>query len=284
MFASVVAPTWQALEAAFGNRPGWGFRGQSDALWPLETGLYRESRRRFTDRDAVLHQRESWLLRQFSRYAHQFKHDLPPPENVLDWLALIQHYGGPTRLLDFTHSLQIAAFFALEAAAGDSAIWAVNLGPIRHAAEVSLQFSAPGRIDEQRRVHNQKFEEVFKAGTSERVVLAVEPERMHERLWTQQGFFIAPVDPNVPFLTSLAGTFGRPPQAIDRSVVSDWMPELLKRTSRRSPLGEEIHLLKIILPLHFREDALTALNKMNISAATLFPGLEGFARSLRLHI
>ena len=44
----------------------------------------------------------------------------------------MQHHGAPTRLLDFTYSIYIAAYFALENADpkadpdGSCAIWAVN--------------------------------------------------------------------------------------------------------------------------------------------------------------
>jgi hypothetical protein len=43
-------------------------------------------------------------------------------------------------------------------------------------------------------------------------------------------------------------------------------------------------LVKIILPKEIRYGAMTSLNKMNISAATLFPGLDGFARSMKYHL
>jgi hypothetical protein len=38
----------------------------------------------------------------------------------------MQHHGAPTRLLDFTYSIYVAAYFALESADADAAVWAVN--------------------------------------------------------------------------------------------------------------------------------------------------------------
>jgi len=39
----------------------------------------------------------------------------------------MQHHGAPTRLLDFTYSFYIAAYFALEESEKDCAIWALNM-------------------------------------------------------------------------------------------------------------------------------------------------------------
>src|SRR5881227_953261 len=45
---------------------------------------------------------------------------------ALEWLALMQHYGAPTRLLDFTESFWIALYFAFEDAEEDCAVVALD--------------------------------------------------------------------------------------------------------------------------------------------------------------
>src|SRR5216684_3693164 len=59
--------------------------------------------------------------------AHLFLAHVPDDADSFHWLALMQHHGAPTRLLDFTWSPYVAAFFALERATSDAAIWAINL-------------------------------------------------------------------------------------------------------------------------------------------------------------
>jgi hypothetical protein len=52
---------------------------------------------------------------------------IPYDNDAAAWLGLIQHYGGPTRLLDVTGSLYVAFFFAFEPAGDyDRAVWAVD--------------------------------------------------------------------------------------------------------------------------------------------------------------
>ena len=84
------------------------------------------------------------------------------------------------------------------------------------------------------------------------MVLPVEPFRLTERLTIQQGTFVCPGDVNQSLLENL----------------------------RAMQLPEET-LLKIVIPTSARHQALEELRLMNITRASLFPGLEGFAQSFR---
>lgn len=93
-------------------RQGWVFRGQADAQWDLTPSLYRPP----VD-ETIIGKRCEYtkrFLRALSNQARiQISPSLGPHERSDDeQIALAQHYGYPTHLLDFTCSSHVAAFFA----------------------------------------------------------------------------------------------------------------------------------------------------------------------------
>ena len=184
-------------------------------------------------------EQEERILRIFKRKSIQFLDDVPDREDDFEWLALMQDHGAPTRLLDFTWSPYVAAFFALHNATKEAVIWACNPVEIEKMKQVDLEKRGGG------------FRKNFLSGGGNFVWLG-EPYAMNRRLIAQSGTFLVP-------------------GVLDKSI-----EEILKEY----PNPRET-LMKFILPAaKVREKGMHELYRMNITQATLFPDLDGLARSL----
>ena len=109
------------------------YRGQSSRwrLMPILERLLRGTRP-----VKAGNQVERELSLQFRRHLHHYIVDPPAQENVLEILALMRHYGIPSRLLDCTRSPYVAAFFAaIEDTEEDLAVWAINADTLRTESE-----------------------------------------------------------------------------------------------------------------------------------------------------
>jgi hypothetical protein len=110
------ADSWKDELGRF--RSDYAFRGLEAPAEELLTGLMRLG----DDRGDL----EGHLLRNFRKYAYR---DAVPSDSAWNWLALAQHHGLPTRLLDWTFSPFVALHFATERLAcfgQDAIVWCVD--------------------------------------------------------------------------------------------------------------------------------------------------------------
>jgi hypothetical protein len=244
-------PSWTSAQEEFGFFPEtWIFRGQRDAAWGLRCNLDRK--RGSTDPVHV----EGTVKNEFVRRAHLFLPNAREPESTLEWLALIQHHGGPTRLIDFTRSPLIAAFFALEedAEAGTCAVWRIDELAC-HSRAVKRLRAVAHDYSWLRSHHDIEGAVESRLGVQppDRFVAPVRPSRYNSRLALQQGIFVCLGDPG-----------------------SDLFGNLNIEVEDEEPL----RVVKIEFPRNGRGQALWNLRRLGISRETLFPGLDGLAQSL----
>jgi hypothetical protein len=245
------ASSWSAAKeelSYFGET--WLFRGQRDASWGLRCSLDRK--RGTTD---PVHAELS-LKDAFSQRAHLFLQNAREPETMLEWFSLIQHHGGPTRLIDFTRSSFVAAFFALEegAEADVCAVWAVDELACHRRAVKRLRSVDPdfSWLQDHHSIEGAVDARIG-ARPPHRFVAPVQPSRLNARMAIQQGMFVCLGDPG-----------------------SDLFANLNPEVEDEQPL----QVVKVEFPRSERGRALWALRQMGVSRETLFPGLDGLARSL----
>lgn len=249
----------------------WVFRGQASD-WPLRTTLERECGDSDIDLGNVSRV-ETALIRDFRRRYDSKNRDYVM-KDTLYCLALMQHHGAPTRLLDWTYSPYIAAYFALESASRkeecegatchqetkhgerECVVWALNTRWCHEQAKniAGEELIKKRNTDEER--DDKSFRELFMRDTPVQLVYLENPLLLNKRLIIQQGIFLIPGDVSAPFCRNLEALPG-------------WDD------------GRNVIRFYFTMSNSDRLRALEDLHHMNIDRASLFPGLDGFAQSLK---
>jgi hypothetical protein len=266
-FASKTIQSWEHfLDALKDKKTDWIFRGQSSDK-PLRTTLERA----LNDYQIDLEEApaiERKLISDFQR-----KYFGPDHEIVLNdrlyCLSLMRHHSAPMRLLDFNYSPYIAAFFAFndnipnerEKDYGEvPVVWCLNKKWLRKAVDniTLVRDLIPLRNNDDTR-NDQSFIPLYMGENPQPFVFAENPTLLNERLIIQQGLFLCPGDVSKSFEDNIKSLTG-------------WT--------------EPDHLIKykFILQKNDYVEAIKELLSMNISYATLFPGLDGFAKSYKQKI
>jgi hypothetical protein len=172
------------LSAAIGDDIVW-FRGHSRSRFRLLPSLARNER-------AL--EREALLSKKFKQNAYPFRSS--PPQSEWEWLFLMQHFGVPTRLLDWTESPLVALYFAVndddpEHDEEDGQIWALlpakynfEVPRLRPSVAIDIPCFGVDKVLDDYRPDQMALETM-----SNKYPVAAIAHRQNERIMAQLGVF-----------------------------------------------------------------------------------------------
>lgn len=247
------------------------FRGQKQD-WPVKSRLVRVLESIEVD-PGIWRNRENNVIREFAGKRHLHQETSLPQSDMITCCSLMQHYGAPTRLIDFTFSLYVALFFAVEDIEykGDSIIWCLNEMKIRDEAVPRESVSTPDGNNKQRQyeIMRDQAAKIFASDPSHGDgLLLIEPATKNERHSRQQGCLLFPKQIDKDLSGILASNFSCSNEVEER------------RVGDFDKLNYDEIALKIVVPGKFRQGLMGSLWKMNINHGVLFPGIDGFCKSL----
>ena len=173
------------------------------------------------------------------------------PDGLLSLAGLAQHYGLPTRLLDWTRDYLVAAYFAAKAVlTGDNdakesddflVVWALKESAV-YACEGSLSDPTESPL---------------------RIVTA--PAAVNPNLHAQRGLFTT-------------WSLEHMSKQVDRRPLNT---RLAEDDEFKKAIGDEAAFLRVRLPHSQARSLFQDLIRLGVTAGKLFPGFEGAAKSVR---
>jgi len=225
-------------------RSSYVYRGLEDKTYELTSTLNRLGESHL----------EKHLLRNFRKYSQIEDEN----KSIWNWLALAQHHGLPTRLLDWTYSPLVALHFATANFMHfdkDGMIWAVNY--------VDTKEYLPDQLVS---IIDDEGSHIFTAEMLDRAVSSIpelqtlkkedfavffEPPSLDQRIVNQYAVFSMMSNPN--------------------RTISEWLSTT------------EVRYFRIVIPSDLKWEIRDKLDQSNINERVLFPGLDGLARWLKRH-
>lgn len=227
----------------------WYLRGQADNAWELDPSLRRSLSNANINRDKA-HGIEFSAFQRFQSQAHlhiaSSTTGLGARQNIAWWM-LMQHHSCPTRLLDWTLSPYVAAYFAVEKMPKvDGAVWFFNAPHLDTI--MSKRYAKMNELDST-------------AYFAEDPIAAVYPilgGQHSQRSVAQQGTYTVSTD----IFADHGGLIA----------------EAFTTEKLHSSFG------KLTIPGELKYDFLSRLRTMNITASALFPGIDGVGRAISEHV
>lgn len=182
-YIAVLSPT---LSSSDGQTSFW-FRGHQDIKWSLVPSALRY-------KDPKERKKALNMIWDFQRIA-EIKIERPPKhENQLEWMQIAQHYGIPTRLLDWTESAVFALYFACSNTREDTDGIVFHLNPAQLLTDYPKKSGKRSSLEE--KTSEEEIASYMELGETEispkgksLPTIAISPVWNSQRLLLQRGAF-----------------------------------------------------------------------------------------------
>jgi len=233
------------------------FRGHADYRWHLEPTLHRsvtnDGKQPLPAPDELL-RIERFIQDQFMALAPNYLSSatLSFTKSTFAWWVLMRHYGSPTRVLDWTLSPYVAAYFATAShPATDGVIYQVDGG------KLVLAMRAIYGKDVDFPKTEKNFEKIFLKPDSPFVIhFAGLRFGLMDRMIAQQGRF-----------------------AVCQNVQGN-LEDIFQQVIANNINPVKNFYKKMIIPASQKREIMRNLHLMNVTASSLFPGNDGIGRSI----
>jgi len=259
----------------------YAWRGQNDASWELSASLFREVRGAGEEvTEDLVRTREAKILEEARRWG--LGRDLGSSATDLHLLAVLQHHGVPTRLIDVTANPMTALWFAAEehrpngegsVARTPGVLFAFDVTRTSWQETFHFEKQTWGTVaDPLRASYSQLLDQSARGKEMFRVFPALPDERMK----AQEGFFLGSAVPKrhkVPGVLGL-NPIGSAPPGEER------LKQLL--SAEKGP-GRPANLpfCAIVIPATVKDKIRDPLKRTyNRRRRVLFPDIDGFREGL----
>ncbi|MCJ7445496.1 MAG: FRG domain-containing protein [Methanotrichaceae archaeon] len=238
--------------------PGRWFRGHEKPVNDLVPRVFRKD----IPQDSDI---EFEYIEKFKRYAIGLVDNPPQRDDHLSWLVLMQHYGMPTRLLDWTESALIALYFSVcKDMDSDGELWALNPDSLNKSHRKKHLFGI-ATIDNLY-VRFLSEQPMFKQDSISQEHLLIKYEIATDDIPKN------PIALQVPMLF---------PRMLSQLSTFTIHPRQKFENKITQILRDKKFLVKYIVPQEEKKEILKDLKLIGIKKRLLFPDLESLSEDLR---
>ena len=283
--------------------PRWLFRGQANATWNIKSSFEHEILEKLDpaleDVEQVLRIRELEAIKYFQRWAPI--QDVCAPKTKGEWLALMQHYRVPTRLVDFSEVPLVSLAFALEdESEQDShfAVWAVRrtTPATAYSGMIMAQrlgVASNGDISDTRcnewLSDENDIEELERsigfdgvANNSPARILKYIPHSQNNRMKRQRGLFLASTCLSVRFMPLLYKWIGAEGESVN--LVDLCIDDVILNDGNFQNDVDAARLIKFVFDKNLRNDASDLVRICNIGKRTLYGDIQEVAQEAKKYL